>query len=208
MVAFGIRATTARPDTATCSPQLSAQGGNGWYGTSAPVTTGRSTAAGSSVSWLTVNSEAFVATSLTFRQLYGTETLRDSYAAGARLGIWLPRTFFPTSMPVFPDRIGPARPCSPCWRRSAAHHPNSFNRNGVVCRWRRGEQPGHFRHHIAGPVHEDRIPRRLLTAAELPNASSRPLARRPRLTFKALVQTVSTSLVYRFNWAGPVVAKY
>jgi outer membrane immunogenic protein len=27
-------------------------------------------------------------------------------------------------------------------------------------------------------------------------------------TFKPLVQTISTSLVYRFNWTGPVVAKY
>jgi outer membrane immunogenic protein len=28
------------------------------------------------------------------------------------------------------------------------------------------------------------------------------------LTFKPWVQTISTSLVYRFNWTGPVVAKY
>jgi outer membrane immunogenic protein len=28
------------------------------------------------------------------------------------------------------------------------------------------------------------------------------------LTFKPWVQTISTSLVYRFNWGGPVVAKY
>lgn len=28
------------------------------------------------------------------------------------------------------------------------------------------------------------------------------------VTFKPLVQTVTTSLVYRFNWTGPVVAKY
>jgi outer membrane immunogenic protein len=28
------------------------------------------------------------------------------------------------------------------------------------------------------------------------------------MTFKPLVQTISTSLVYRFNWSGPVVAKY
>jgi outer membrane immunogenic protein len=27
-------------------------------------------------------------------------------------------------------------------------------------------------------------------------------------TFKPFVQTISTSLVYRFNWSGPVVAKY
>jgi outer membrane immunogenic protein len=28
------------------------------------------------------------------------------------------------------------------------------------------------------------------------------------ISFNPLVQTVSTSLVYRFNWTGPVVAKY
>jgi outer membrane immunogenic protein len=28
------------------------------------------------------------------------------------------------------------------------------------------------------------------------------------ITFKHLVQTISTSLVYRFNWGGPVVARY
>jgi outer membrane immunogenic protein len=27
-------------------------------------------------------------------------------------------------------------------------------------------------------------------------------------TFKPWTQTISTSLVYRFNWSGPVVAKY
>jgi outer membrane immunogenic protein len=26
--------------------------------------------------------------------------------------------------------------------------------------------------------------------------------------FQPLAQTISTSLVYRFNWGGPVVAKY
>jgi outer membrane immunogenic protein len=28
------------------------------------------------------------------------------------------------------------------------------------------------------------------------------------VTFKPWVQTISTSLVYRFNWGGPLVAKY
>ena len=28
------------------------------------------------------------------------------------------------------------------------------------------------------------------------------------INFKPWVQTISTSLVYRFNWTGPVVAKY
>jgi outer membrane immunogenic protein len=28
------------------------------------------------------------------------------------------------------------------------------------------------------------------------------------VNYSPIVQTVSTSLVYRFNWTGPVVAKY
>jgi outer membrane immunogenic protein len=28
------------------------------------------------------------------------------------------------------------------------------------------------------------------------------------ITFKPLVQTISTSLVYRFNWGGPVISHY
>jgi outer membrane immunogenic protein len=28
------------------------------------------------------------------------------------------------------------------------------------------------------------------------------------VTFNPIVQTVSTSIVYRFNWTGPVIAKY
>ena len=28
------------------------------------------------------------------------------------------------------------------------------------------------------------------------------------VSYSPIVQTVSTSLVYRFNWTGPVVAKY
>jgi outer membrane immunogenic protein len=35
-----------------------------------------------------------------------------------------------------------------------------------------------------------------------------PLALADTLTFKPLVQTISSSLVYRFDWGGPVVAKY
>jgi outer membrane immunogenic protein len=35
-----------------------------------------------------------------------------------------------------------------------------------------------------------------------------PLAPVSSITFKPIVQTISTSLVYRFNWGGPVVAKY
>jgi outer membrane immunogenic protein len=35
-----------------------------------------------------------------------------------------------------------------------------------------------------------------------------PLTTESSITFKPQVQTISTSLVYRFNWGGPLVAKY
>jgi len=46
----------------------------------------------------------------------------------------------------------------------------------------------------------DRATLRDLTAGGVPTGFA--------TTFKPIVQTVSTSLVYRFNWGGPVVAKY
>jgi outer membrane immunogenic protein len=42
--------------------------------------------------------------------------------------------------------------------------------------------------------------------SELVDGTNIPVGR--DIAFKPLVQTVETSLVYRFNWTGPVVAKY
>jgi outer membrane immunogenic protein len=42
--------------------------------------------------------------------------------------------------------------------------------------------------------------------SELSNVTGLPLG--TDITFKPWVTTISTSLVYRFNWSGPVVAKY
>jgi outer membrane immunogenic protein len=42
--------------------------------------------------------------------------------------------------------------------------------------------------------------------SEFNDVTNTPVGR--DIAFKPLVQTISTSLVYRFNWSGPVVAKY
>jgi outer membrane immunogenic protein len=42
--------------------------------------------------------------------------------------------------------------------------------------------------------------------SELFDGTNTPVGR--DITFSPMVQTISTSLVYRFNWTGPVVAKY
>jgi outer membrane immunogenic protein len=43
---------------------------------------------------------------------------------------------------------------------------------------------------------------------QLSDVTGLPLANFNTITFKPTVQTISTSLVYRFNWGGPVVGKY
>ena len=51
--------------------------------------------------------------------------------------------------------------------------------------------------------------RPILTASVSVNGSMAPTTLIGRdITFKPFVQTISTSLVYRFNWGGPVAAKY
>jgi len=43
----------------------------------------------------------------------------------------------------------------------------------------------------------------------LPDTSVTPPGVLPSITFKPTVQTISTSLVYRFNWGGaPIAARY
>jgi outer membrane immunogenic protein len=44
--------------------------------------------------------------------------------------------------------------------------------------------------------------------ATLADTSLVPVAALDSITFKPWVQTVSTSLVYRFNWSGPIAARY
>ena len=91
---------------------------------------------------------------------------------------------------------------------ASTHRPPSFQPQWLVrWRWRR-EQPEHLRHLGAGLVHEDRISRGLLRSEGCCRPHRCPATShttRP-ISFKPLVQTVSTSLVYRFNWSGAPVA--
>ncbi len=144
----------------------------------------------------------------------GQITMQDSWAAGARLGYlvapnvlsyvnggytgshWSSSTI--TSILVVP---GPAP--------FVATTP-SFNRNG----WFVGggvennlnifgiNAPGWF---MKTEYRAAYYGRATLTETITPNPGAGVLVND---TFRPLVQTISTSLVYRFNWGGPVVAKY
>ncbi len=112
-------------------------------------------------------------------------------------------------MAAIPARIGRAQPYTPFSLASPfVTSTPSFNRNG----WFVGggvennlnifgiAAPGWFMKTEYRAAYYDALPSPNRFRANLPFPNS--------ITFKPLVQTISTSLVYRFNWTGPVVAKY
>ena len=138
----------------------------------------------------------------------GTETLRTSYAAGVRLGYlvapnvlsyvnagysgseWSGSTAsgLLTSIPVY---------TTPGFHRDGVFIgggvENNLNIFGIAA-------PGWFMKTEYRSAFYNRVtlPETFIGGGPTPDST----------TFKPYVQTISTSLVYRFNWSGPVVAKY
>ncbi|WP_076860042.1 outer membrane protein [Bradyrhizobium mercantei] len=207
-------ADTGTQSTVTGAPILGfnqRQGGDGWYGT-----------VGAGYDWQTANSWVIgVFADGQFGSLKGT--IQDqfnlvagnikndySWAAGARLGYlvapnvlsyvnagyssshWKGTTLFNTAS-ALPSGL----------------HTNSFDRSG----WFVGggvennlnifgiTAPGWFmKTEYRAAYYDSKNISELVDGTNLSNGTD--------ITFKPLVQTISTSLVYRFNWTGPVVAKY
>jgi outer membrane immunogenic protein len=88
-------------------------------------------------------------------------------------------------------------------------HTNSFNRNGVFIGGGVENSlnifgisaPGWFMKTEYRAAYYGRK-----NISELFDGSNAPVGR--DIAFKPWAQTIQTSLVYRFNWTGPVVAKY
>lgn len=139
----------------------------------------------------------------------GREKLRTSYAAGVRLGYLVAPNVLSyvnggysgsqwSSTTLSTQFAGPA----------VTTNTGSFTRNG----WFIGggvennlnifgiSAPGWFMKTEYRSAYYSRVSLpETVTGAALPFET---------ITFKPWVQTISTSLVYRFNWSGPVVAKY
>jgi outer membrane immunogenic protein len=141
-----------------------------------------------------------------FLGVSGTEKLRDSYAAGVRIGYLVAPNVYSyvnggysgsqwSGSTLFDDVSGNQR-------RITA----SFNRNG----WFVG---GGVENSI-GMLGAGWFMKTEYRAAEYSRVNVQQFFNdgvTPTgfgVSFKPWVQTVSTSLVYRFNWTGPVVAKY
>jgi outer membrane immunogenic protein len=187
------------------------QGGDGWYGT-----------AGAGYDWQFSGSwVAGIFADGQFGSIKGTiqdqgpffagnEKLKTSWAAGVRLGYLVAPNVLSyvnggysgsnwSGTTLLDTRTG----------AGTGVHTNSFDRNG----WFIGggvenslnifgfAAPGWFmKTEYRAAYYDTKNIAELFDGTNLPNGRD--------ITFKPLVQTISTSLVYRFNWGGPVVAKY
>jgi len=142
--------------------------------------------------------------------LTGTEKLQDSWAAGARLGYLVaPIVLSYVNGGYSGSHWSGMTLLSTFSGLPAGAHTNSFNRNG----WFIGggvennlnifgiTAPGWFMKTEYRSAFYDRK-----AINELVDGSNALVGR--DLRFNSWNQTISTSLVYRFNWTGPVVAKY
>jgi outer membrane immunogenic protein len=144
-----------------------------------------------------------------FNGLTGTEKLRDTWAAGARLGWLVAPNVLSYVNAGFTQSYWSGSSLGAVTGTAPIVSTASFNRNG----WFVGggvennlnifgfTAPGLFMKTEYRAAYFDRatLAESLIATGALTGNST---------TFKPFVQTISTSLVYRFNWGGPVVAKY
>jgi outer membrane immunogenic protein len=144
--------------------------------------------------------------------LEGRETLRTSYAAGARLGYLVaPNVLSYVNAGYSGSQWSGTALSSLTVGNSLASTTPSFNRDG----WFIGggvenslnffgiSAPGWF---MKSEYRAAYYGRATLPAAPIGGPGIGLIT--TTLTFKPIVQTISTSLVYRFNWGAPLVAKY
>jgi outer membrane immunogenic protein len=184
-------------------------GGSGWFGT---VGAGYDWQAGSWVLGIFGDGQfGDIRGSLTDPNfgIEGRERLRTSYAAGVRFGYLVaPNVYSYVNAGYSGSEWSAASLTGLAPGGAAVVTTPSFNRNG----WFIGggvennlnifgiSAPGWFMKTEYRSAFYDRI--------TLPETSVGFGLIGSALTFKPWVQTISTSLVYRFNWGGPVAAKY
>jgi outer membrane immunogenic protein len=147
----------------------------------------------------------------TFQAITGTIKMQDAWAAGARLGYLVaPNVLSYVNGGYSGSHWSGSTLIDSFSGAPVGAHTNSFNRNG----WFVGggvennldifgiTAPGWFMKTEYRAAYYDRKDIDFISdVTNLPAVGT-------NMGFKPWVQTISTSLVYRFNWGGPVVAKY
>ena len=145
-----------------------------------------------------------------FANISGTMKLRDTYAAGARLGYLVAPNVLSYVNAGWTGSEWSGSTLLTTGGIPSGLHTNSFNTNSG---WFVGggvennlnifgiTAPGWFmKTEYRAAYFGSNSVNELFDGTNLSNGLS--------VGFKPLVQTISTSLVYRFNWGGPVVAPY
>ena len=146
----------------------------------------------------------------TFAAFSGRIKEQDAWAAGARVGYLVaPNVLSYVNAGYSGSHWSGTTLVSTFSGADSGFHTNSFNRNG----WFVGggvennlnifgiSAPGWFMKTEYRAAYYDRKDINVLVNGTNATTSD-------TVSFKPWVQTISTSLVYRFNWTGPIVAKY
>jgi len=141
----------------------------------------------------------------------GSEKMKTAYAAGVRLGYLVAPNVLSYVNAGYSGSSWSGSTASSVFGGPPVYTTPSFTRNGVFIGGGVENNlnifgiaaPGWFMKTEYRAAYYDRV--------TLPETFVPPFGTGPTpdsTTFKPFVQTISTSLVYRFNWTGPVVAKY
>jgi outer membrane immunogenic protein len=141
--------------------------------------------------------------------LSGNIKMQDAWAAGVRVGYLVAPNVFSYVNGGYSGSHWSGTNMFDLGGNLVGVHTNSFNRNG----WFIGggvennlnifgiSAPGWFmKTEYRAAFYNRKSVTELFDGTNLPTGND--------IAFKPYVQTISTSLVYRFNWTGPVVAKY
>jgi outer membrane immunogenic protein len=141
--------------------------------------------------------------------LTGPEKLRDTWAAGARLGYLVAPNVYSYVNAGFTQSYWSGSQLSSVFGGAPFLSTPSFTRSGGFVGG--GVENNLNIFGISAPGWFMKTEYRASyfnTASLVESVIATGLPTTASTTFKPFVQTISTSLVYRFNWGGPLVAKY
>jgi outer membrane immunogenic protein len=139
----------------------------------------------------------------------GREKLRDSYAAGVRLGYLVaPNVLSYVNAGYSGSQWSGVNGTSIFGGGPVLGTTPSFSRNGVFVGGGVENNLNIFGISAPGWFMKTEYRSAFYDRVTLPERTVGGVLVGTAVTFKPWVQTISTSLVYRFNWGGPLVAKY
>ena len=204
----GVQSTTTGVCIVCTNTKL---GGDGWFGT---VGAGYDWQATPSWVWGVFADGQFGSLKGSIQDLglsiTGSEKMKDAWAVGARLGYLVaPNVLSYVNAGYTGTYWSGSTLLTAATGVASGLHTNSFNRGGAFVGGGVENNLNIFGISAPGWFMKTEYRAAYLgtkNVSELADGTN--LSNGRDINFKPFVQTISTSLVYRFNWGGPVVAKY